>query len=176
MKRTRYIAFFLFLLFALPILSACNFSGASEVIVIPETMPDDFAVYFEFGINPDQKNILDTFTGGIQKDLVTNGTYHSEFYCARADLEAIYAKMKQLSIFDLSGNLISDSVQVTPNEIFLIRYQINGHEYTVSGDGTTEMLESMEGNHLHAFMEYLRNYMINTSDYKAMPTAEGAYD
>src|ERR1035437_8353151 len=175
MKRTRYIAFFLFLLFTLPVLSACNFTGVSKVIVIPDTMPDDFAVYFEFWKNPDRKNILDTFTGGIQKDLIMNGTYQSEFYCERADREAIYAKMKELSICHQSGNLISDSVHITPKEIFLIRYQINGHEYTVSGDGTTEMLESMEGKHLQAFMEYMRNYMINTADYKAMPAAEGLY-
>jgi len=147
-----------------------------EVIVIPDTMPDDFAVYFEFWINPDQKNILDTYTGGIQKDLVMNGTQHSEFAYEREELEAIYAKMQELSIFELSGNIISDSIQVTPNEIFLIRYQINGHEYTVSGDGTTETLESMEGQHLYTFMEYLRAYMINTTDYKALPKAVGGYD
>lgn len=148
-----------------------------EVIVIPDTMPDDFAVYFAFWINPKQKNILDAYPGGgIQKDLVMNGTQHSEFACERGDLEAIYAKMQELSIFDLSGNIISDSVQVTPNVIFLIRYQINGHEYAVSGDGTTEMLDSVDGQHLHSFMEYLRNFMINTTEYKAMPAAEGGYD
>lgn len=147
-----------------------------EVNVIPDTMPEDFAVYFSFWINPDQKNLMDTYAGGIQKDLVLNGTHHSEFSCERQDLEAIYAKMKELSIFDLSGNLISDSVQVTPNEIFLIRYRINGHEYTVSGDSTTEMLESVDSQHLHVFMEYLRDYMINTAEYKAMPDAEGGYD
>jgi len=147
-----------------------------EVIVIPDTMPDDFAVYFAFWINPDQKNIMDTYTGGIQKDLVMNGTQHSEFAYEREELEAVYAKMQELSIFDLSGNIISDSIQVTPNEYFLIRYQINGHEYAVSGDGTTESLDSMEGRHLHAIMEYLRAYMINTQDYKALPAAEGGYD
>jgi hypothetical protein len=139
-------------------------------------MPDDFAVYFAFWINPDQKNILDTYTGGIQKDLVLNGTQHGEFAYEKGELEAVYAKMQELSIFDLSGNIISDSAQVTPNETFLIRYRINGHEYTVSGDGTTGLLESMEGRHLHAFMEYLMTYMINTADYKALPAAEGGYD
>lgn len=84
--------------------------------------------------------------------------------------------MQELAIFDLSGNVTSDSVQVTPNEIFLIRYRINGHEYTVSGDSTTEMLENMDGQHLHVFMEYLREYMINTTEYKAMPESEGGYD
>jgi len=148
-----------------------------EVIVIPDTMPDDFAVYFAFWINPKQKNILDAYPGGgIQKDLGLNGTQHSEFVCESGDLEAIYAKMQELSIFDLSGNLISDSVQVTPNEIFLIRYQINGHEYSVSGDGTTELLDSVDGQHLHTLMEYLRNFMTNTAEYKAMPAAEGGYD
>jgi len=147
-----------------------------EVIVIPETMPDDFAVYFAFWINPDQKNFMDTYTGGTQKDLVLNGTQHGEFACERQDLEAIYAKMQDLSIFDLSGHIISDSVQVTPNEIFLIRYQINGHEYQVSGDGTTGMLDSVESQHLHSFMEYMKNYMINSTDYKALPAAEGGYD
>jgi len=148
-----------------------------EVIVIPDTMPEDFAVYFEFWINPEQKNFLNAYSGGgIQKDLVMNGTQHSEFGAERQDLEAIYAKMQELSIFDMSGNLISDSVQVTPNEIFLIRYLINGHEYTVSGDGTTGMVESLEGKNLHTFMEYMRNYMINTAEYKAMPAAEGGYD
>jgi len=147
-----------------------------EVIVIPDTMPDDFAVYFEFWINPDQKNFLETYSGGIQKDLVLNGTQHSEFGYEKQDLEAIYAQMQELSIFDLSGNIISDSVQVTPNEVFLIRYRIDGHEYQVSGDGTTELLDSAEGRNLHAIMEYLRNYMINTTEYKALPAAEGGYD
>jgi len=147
-----------------------------EVIVIPDTMPDDFAVYFAFWINPDQKNIMDTYTGGIQKDLVLNGTQHSEFAYEREELEAVYAKMQELSIFDLSGNIISDSIKVTPNESFLIRYRINGHEYTVSGDDTTGQLDSMEGRHLRAFMEYLMTYMINTQDYKALPEAEGGYD
>ncbi|MEI8200439.1 MAG: hypothetical protein WCG21_10270 [Eubacteriales bacterium] len=144
--------------------------------VIPDTMPDDFAVYFAFWINPEQKNFIDTYTGGIQKDLVLNGTQHGEFGSEKGDLEAIYAKMQELSIFDLSGNIISDSVQVTPNEFFLIRYRINGHDYQVSGDGTTGMLDSVESQNLHAFMEYLKNYMINTTDYKAMPAAEGGYD
>lgn len=148
-----------------------------EAAAIPDTMPDDFAVYFEFWINPEQKNFLNAYPGGgIQKDLVMNGTQHSEFACEREDLEAIYAKMQALSIFNLSGNIISDSVQITPDEIFLIRYRINGHEYQVSGDGTTELLDSAEGQNLHDFMEYLKNYMINTAEYKAMSAAEGGYD
>jgi len=201
MNRTRNIAFTILLIFALQFLCACNTdtsqtTGRSdataaettlgmhlqvepmvpEVIVIPDTMPDDFAVYFEFWINPDQKNFLETYSGGIQKDLVLKGTQHSEFGAERRDLEAIYARMQELSIFDLSGNIISDSVQVTPNEIFLIRYRIDGHEYQVSGDGTTELLDSAEGRNLLAIMEYLRNYMINTAEYKALPAAEGGYD
>ena len=146
-----------------------------EVIVIPDTMPDDFALDFAYWINPDQKNFLETYSGGIQKDLVMNGTQHSEFSAQKKDLEAIYAKMQELSIFDLSGNIISGSTQVTPNEIFYIRYRINGHEYQVSGDGTTELLDSPEGQHLHTMMEYMRNFMINTAEYKAMPKAEGGY-
>jgi len=139
-------------------------------------MPEDFAIDFSYWIYPAQKNQMDTFSGKIQKDLVMNGVATSAFACEKEDLEAIYAKMKELKIFELSGHLISDNVQVTPNEIFQIRYRINGQEFIISGDGSTEMTDDIRGSHLHEFMEYLRDFMTGTLEYQAMPKQEGGYD
>lgn len=152
---------------------AINPEGAA----IPDAMPDDFAIDFEYWIDPYQKNIMDTYNSSIQKDLILNGTHSGEFSCEKEDLEAIYAKMKELSIFELSGNMISETVKVTPNEIFIIRYRINGKEYILSGDGSTGQTgaTSREEN-LQAFKEYLRGFMKGTPEYKAMPDSEGVYD
>jgi len=152
---------------------AINPEGAA----IPDAMPDDFAIDFEYWIDPYQKNIMDTYNSSIQKDLILNGTHSGEFWCEKEDLEAIYAKMKELSIFELSGNMISETVKVTPNEIFIIRYRINGKEYILSGDGSTGQTgaTSREEN-LQAFKEYLRGFMKGTPEYKAMPDSEGVYD
>ena len=120
---------------------------------------------------------MDTYSSSIQKDLILNGTHSGEFSCGKEDLEAIYAKMKELSIFELSGNMISETVKVTPNEIFIIRYRINGKEYILSGDSSTGQTgaTSREEN-LQAFKEYLRGFMKETPEYKAMPDSEGVYD
>jgi hypothetical protein len=147
-----------------------------EISDIPESMPDDFAIDFEYWILPEQKNIMDTFTGSMQKDLILNGTSKSAFSCKKEDLEAIYSKMTELSIFELSGNIISDSFHVSPNEIFTIRYRINGKEFLLSGDSSTLISEKEGANDLPVFVNYLRDLMKETPEYKEMPDSEGGYD
>lgn len=148
----------------------------SDNTAISDTMPDDFAIDFEFWIDPAQKNRLDTYSGNIQKDLVLKGTSSSAFSCKKEDLEAIYARMMELSIVELSGNMISDSVQVTPNEFFTIRYRINGKDFLLSGDSTTGMSDQNGAENLLTFMEYLRDFMKGTPEYETMPDTEGGYD
>jgi len=146
-------------------------------VAFPEVMPEDFAIKFECWIDPYQKNIIDTYNGSIQKDLVLNGIQKSEFSCEKEELETIYAKMKELSVFELSGNMISETMKVTPNTIFIIRYRINGKEFILSGDSSTGQTgaTSREEN-LKSFEEYLLGFMMETPEYKAMPESEGGYD
>lgn len=160
----------------LPSVTASSTMSDPEESPFPSTMPDDFAIDFEFWIDPAQRNKLDTYTGSIQKDLVSKGTSSSAFSCEKNDLKAIYARMVELSIFELSGNIINDSVQVSPNEIFTIRYRMNGKDFLLSGDSTTSMSDQKEAENLLAIMEYLRDFMKGTPEYEAMPVADGGYD
>ena len=105
-----------------------------------------------------------------------NGTAITGFVCKKEYLQSIYAKMKELSIFELSGNMISGSIFISPNEIFQIRYRINGKEYLLSGDSSTGRESSDRNRDLLVFVEYLKDFMRGTPEYCAMPEEEGGYD
>jgi len=183
MKAIRISVYILSLVLAASVFCACGrgFSGETPESLIttaaPAAMPDDFALHFEIGINPVQMNVINFGADGkITKDLVMNGTAGCAYSCPKEDLEAIYAKMQELSIPYLTGNFVSDSVAVTPNTVFLIRYTMNGREYTVSGDGSTGLMESADAADLELFRVYLVEFMMNTDEYKSLPEAEGGYD
>lgn len=147
-----------------------------KVIVIPAEMPDDFAIYFAFGVNPKQKNVLDAYPGGgIMKDLIENGTWHNEFSIEKIDLAAIYKKMQELSLLGLTGKIVGGEKPPTLNNTFLIKYRINGSELSVSGDSTTATDGSLEAKNLELFRRYLEAFMMNTEEYKHMPAAVGVY-
>lgn len=63
---------------------------------MPKTMPVDFAFKITFGVGG--KNEINTFNHTITKDLLQDGKTTGAFTFTKAEMEAIYKKMRKLNI------------------------------------------------------------------------------
>lgn len=157
-------------------LSSEDTSPSSVTETVPKDRPDDFVIYFAFGINPEQLNILNTYDQIITKDLVMKGTASADFIIPEEDLDRIYSELYELQIYMLPEKIVSSSVGVTPNTEFTVRFIIDRVEYSISGDATTEFADTTAADRLVAFRDFLMEYMYSTAEYKSLPEAEGGYD
>ena len=127
------------------------------------------------------ENIFDTYNNKITKDLIMNGSVSYPYNAPKNVLSEISQKVNELKICELPNNIISDpdsngiTMSITPNNTFSIKFTIDGKEYFVSGDSTTDFVQTDEAKRLCAFRDYLKQIMYNTPEYKALPEASGAY-
>ena len=152
-----------------------------------EAAPSDFAIHFELWINGNQRDILDTYEGYVQKDLVADGV-------AKKDYEASYAELCQLYQFVLAlerrveldfskpvtyddhamqGDFASASLLVC----YYLKFTANGKTVEISGDSTANMCvdQSEEARYFMQSVSDIYAFYLNTEVYKAMPEANGGY-
>ncbi len=152
---------------------------------LPEEMPEDFSVRFEYWILEGQKNILDTHEGFIQKDLVADGIATTGIKAENFPMEEIYARLRLLCIDGItkemtSSNLTTDDsmMTVSPLTHYIIRFTADGQTYTVSGDYTARMYTAKNDEAARFIMaaDYLHKVMVESGEYQSLPAAEGGYD
>ncbi|MBQ8929889.1 MAG: hypothetical protein IKS27_05670 [Oscillospiraceae bacterium] len=153
--------------------------------VIPQTMPEDFRIRFSFWIDENRKNVMDTDTGEIQKDLVLDGTASGTFTPGQELLERIYDKLTACRLTGItepvtSGNLTaSDTMMaVVPNTFYEAEFQIGGETYRVTGDASAWAYR--DSSTLAAdfcdFMDFMGKTYRSLEAYQALPAASGGYD
>ncbi len=148
--------------------------------------PEDFAVCLEWWIDPEQKNILNTFEEGyIQKDLVLDGVAKVEYVPDEWILDQIYKAIVDYNLTSIDREMTSKvlatgdtEVAVIPCTEYVLRFHMNGQDYELKGDATVEAYveEQEDAFRFREAMILLQALTRGTEEYQRMPEANGAYE
>lgn len=154
------------------------------VINNDDIIPGGFAIRFVSWIMPGQENIYDTYTGTIQKDLVTAGAAATRFTPDKETLEDIYEKVKEYDICSIYREMTSsvlatdgNGVMSQPLTIYEITITANGHTFVIRGDRTADYYKDTDSDadNFMKFVNYMREVMNSTPEYQSLPDAVGGY-
>lgn len=148
-----------------------------------EQLPPDFAVSFSCWIDESQKNILDTYEGRIQKDLVSAGVAETAYTASAETLQAIYSQLVDLDAASIdrtmtSAVLTTDDTMVAmePCTYYMLQFTMNGTTYQLQGDETAAAYADAGAQAFTQLMHWLRELLCATPEYQSLPAAEGAYE
>ena len=150
--------------------------------------PADFAIHFETWIDGNQRNILDTYEGYVQKDLIMDGISKQVYTPSYAELCQLYQFVLVLESrgeLDFSKPVTYDnyadeelSLSMNPLVCYYLKFTANGKTIEISGDATAGECADQSQEALY-FIQAIRdigNFYRNTEVYKSMPKANGGYD
>ena len=150
--------------------------------------PEDFAIHFETWIDGSQRNILDTYEGYIQKDLIFDGISKKDYnpsYVERCQLYQFVIGFEHRTDWDFSKEVTYDnysdeeiSVSMNPLTKYYLKFTANGKTFEISGDATANECtdQSAEAAYFMQTIRGIANFYRNTDEYKSMPEAEGGYE
>ena len=150
--------------------------------------PEDFAIHFETWIDGSQRNILDTYEGYIQKDLIFDGISKKDYnpsYVERCQLYQFVIGFEHRTDWDFSKEVTYDnysdeeiSVSMNPLTKYYLKFTANGKTFEISGDATASECtdQSAEAAYFMQAIRGIANFYRNTEEYKSMPEAEGGYE
>ena len=150
--------------------------------------PEDFAIHFASWIDGNQRNIIDTYEGYIQKDLIFDGISKKDYnpsYVERCQLYQFVLALEHRTELDFSKSVTYDnyadeeiSVSMDPLACYYLKFTANGKTIEISGDATANECTDQSEEAAY-FMEAVRgiaNFYRDTEEYKSMPEAEGGYE
>jgi len=150
--------------------------------------PPDFAIHFESWIDDNRRNILDTYKGYIQKDLIMDGVAKREYTPSYDEICQLYQfviSLENKTELDFSksvtyNNYANDELfmHITPLCQYYLKFTANGKIFEITGDYTaTECTDKSEEALL--FIQAITgigNFYENTKVYKSLPESDGGYD
>ena len=162
--------------------------GEMGYTVTETAAPADFAIRLEVWINGRQRNILDTYEGYIQKDLVADGVSRQTYtpsYAEKCQLYYAVLALVENTDLDFSKPVTYDnyadneiSIDMSPLTCYSLQFTANGRILAISGDATAgECVD--QSDEARYFMEAVRavfRFYRNTDAYKSMPEANGGYE
>ena len=169
-----------------------NLTTDSDTIDSPSDQqvaaPNDFAIHFETWIDGSQRNILDTYEGYIQKDLIADGISKKDYtpsYVERCQLYQFVLALEKRTELDFSKPVTYDnyadeeiSMSMEPLVCYYLRFTANGRTIEISGDATAGECTDQSQEALY-FIQAIRGigkFYKNTEVYKSMPEANGGYE
>jgi hypothetical protein len=134
-------------------------------------------------IDVNQKNILDTYDGYVQKDLIRNGTFGKQFEPSHEMMEGIYAKLVECDMVSVDKEITPQGIlggdapvsSVSPNTSFQIYFTINGREYLVLGNISGLGIKNSMTKNCNAFLRYLCELQEQLETDMDFPKADGGY-
>ena len=149
---------------------------------LPKECPDDFAIYFKWGIG---ENIFDTYNNKLTKDLISNGSAETTLTVDRETLELIYSELLQNKIAYLGRYMDSQNLRgpleggfdQSPCATYQIRFHINGKEFSVAGNETAFAYrkKNRQAANFCNFVEFMEDLAMSTPEYKSLPESSGGY-
>lgn len=160
---------------------ACIYFTVSGSDALATPHPADFAIRFESRIGG-VPNVLDTFDGYIQKDLVlaVPNTATCDYAPTEAELQYLWYLVESHGITSMPSDMHPVQtgdihVAVTPNTEYTIKIRANGYTYTIRGDAVTGMVEGKKNAQFRAFVGKMYNFMVSTGQWRSLPEAQGGY-
>ena len=144
--------------------------------------PSDFAIRFSAQIG-EVPNVLDTFDGYIQKDLVLAipNKAKTDYNPTEAELQYLWYLVESHGITSMPSDMVPKPdddafVTVRPNTRYTITIRANGNTYTVTGDSGTCMTEGEMKEQFRSFVGQMHNLLQSTDQWKSLPDAKGVYE
>ena len=148
-------------------------------------MPDDFSLCFWWWIDSGRKNFLDTQSGMLQKDLVTDGTASAPFTPGKEFLQTIYRLVCRCHLSEIEREMTAEilktdknSMMITPNTYYLITVTMNGKRYIIRGDETARFYakDNQDAADFTEAVDRLRTIVSALPAWQELPRANGGYD
>ncbi|MFC7677376.1 hypothetical protein [Paenibacillus sp. GCM10028914] len=138
-------------------------------------MPADFNFMVSFGYGDVTKNVIDTYSGTVTKDLIIKGSATASIKFNTDELREIYDKMKVLDIMGPKD---------LPKEGSCFKIPSNEDQWKVTVDGQTKTFSwsdqncgmTEDANQLLELRIYIQQMIEAKDAYKSLPEAEGGYD
>ena len=146
-----------------------------QPIIMPQTMPNDFNFKVSYGYGEVRKNVIDTYTGTVKKDLIAKGTATADLSFTSEELRIIYYKMKNINIMG-EKQLIADSgCGRIPSNTDTWQVTVNGETATLTWTDNACSI-TKDAQQLLELRQYIQHIVALKESYKALPEAEGGYD
>ncbi len=147
---------------------------------MPEGVPQDFAVYYADWVNENQPDILDTYEGYIQKDLIMDGTAKTDYTPSEEEITAIYDKIVELELWKMPDNMRAEAEVIQPMTYMEIRFTMDGKTYEILADttvfhGYNKNIEPEEAETVGEFCMFMQQFMMDTDEYQSLPESRGGY-
>lgn len=144
-------------------------------IIMPDTMPEDFDFMVSYGYGDVTKNIIDTYSGTVTKDLIMKGSATADLTFTSEELKSIYNKMKEIDIMaekDLTSEIGCSRI---PSNTDTWKVTVNGESTSFSWTDAN-CTTNKEANQLLQLRQYIQHLVALKEAYQALPEAEGGYD
>ncbi|MBD7971002.1 hypothetical protein [Paenibacillus gallinarum] len=149
--------------------------GVKQKTEMPLKMPTDFNFMVSFGYGEVTKNVIDTYTGTVTKDLITQGSATANIIFTTDELREIYDKMKTIDIMGPKKSSKEEGCFKTPS---------NEDKWKITVDGETKIFSwtdqncrmTEDANQLLELRIYIQQMAQESEAYKSLPEAEGGYD
>ncbi len=148
---------------------------------MPDEVPDDFAIYYADWVLENQKDILDTYEGIIQKDLVSAGIAKETYVPSDEVLTIVYNKIVELGLQNLAGDYRSKEKYIQPMSYFEIRFTADGKTYEILADvsvwhGLSDVkIDADVAEKIEEFCYFMSDTMRETEEYQSLPESVGGY-
>ena len=160
------------------------FRAAPTATPLPEQMPEDFDIYFNFGPGP---NFVETYEDVIQKDLIIKGTAQAKIEDDSALREQLYELVREYKLNSITDELTVENIRryfpdrdtyfSTPSGYYVIRFTVNGKEYNIEGSQDIEQFSEIDEQcrNFIGFADAVVKLIRETEEYLSLPEAEGGY-
>jgi hypothetical protein len=153
---------------------------------VPQTqqIADDFSVRFSWWYVEDRKNIMDTETGQLQKDLLLDGTATAEFQPNQAFMQRLYDIVSEENLLTIQREMTSReltkdniTVSVEPNCYYEIAVRMNGEDFIIRGDMSAESYRDIDEEALRFMraVQDLMNTVRELPEWSSFPEGNGGY-
>lgn len=142
---------------------------------MPLEKPLDFNFMVSFGYGEVTKNVIDTYTGTVTKDLIIKGSATANIIFTTGELSEIYDKMKTINIMGPKELIKESGCFKTPSNEDKWKVTVNGEtknfSWTDQNCGMTE-----DANQLLELRIYIQHMVEGREAYTSLPEVEGGYD
>ncbi len=137
------------------------------------SLTDDFNLVLKYGVGA--KNELNTFDGTFTRDLILDPPVTTRLILTSQEKMQILQKIDEMDMFGFPDNFSKNpDVWVTPQTDYYIKVQ-NGSQTKEVSWNTNSLIESDIKNSLDQLVSYITGLIEQKSEYKALPTPNGAY-
>lgn len=148
---------------------------ATTTAEMPSQMPSDFNFKVSFGYGDVNKNIVDTYSRTVTKDLIAKGTITTDFTFSTTEMQDIYSRMKEIDIMGTKQLTTAEGCFQTPSNEDSWQITVDGEESTLTWTdqacGTTA-----DAKQLLELRQYIQHIVAGKEAYQALPESEGGYD